>query len=387
MARLFDLSRDVLLTTDGDGATAAVAGHVARRFELPVVTVALPAAQGGWQMTHGGPDTPAIPATECDLAWAAARGALEFDAKTRSYGGHRVVAVPGTRCLLVPVRIGVRPVGLVALGGRELEPGTADAIAGIVAIAIERARFLDERRALELSRQRADLTSALLAALGHDLRTPLTAIRVSVSNAADETLDAALRAEQARLALSEIDHLARLLQEILDMARIEAHAVQAAMEWATAAAIVEAAAAHAGVALSSHRLSVEADDQYEVQVDPRLTSSALAHVLENAAKYSPAGSTIAVSAATSAEGLRVTVTDEGPGLRDADLDRLFEPFVRGALARAAPAGTGLGLAITRGLLAAEGGRIWADVPGAGGARFTILVPGHRRLVAPQESWS
>ena len=119
------------------------------------------------------------------------------------------------------------------------------------------------------------------------------------------------------------------------MARIEAHAVQAAMEWATAAAIVEAAAAHAGAALSSHRLAVEADDEYEVQVDPRLTSSALAHVLENAAKYSPAGSTIAVSAATSAEGLRVTVTDEGPGLRDADLDRLFEPFVRGALARVA----------------------------------------------------
>ena len=94
---------------------------------------------------------------------------------------------------------------------------------------------------------------------------------------------------KSELALEEIAHLARLLQEILDMARIEAHAVRADPAWVTAGAIVEAAAAHAGNALARHRLVVDADEAIELQLDPRLTSAALAHVLENAAKYSAAG--------------------------------------------------------------------------------------------------
>ena len=81
------------------------------------------------------------------------------------------------------------------------------------------------------------------------------------------------------------------------------------------------------------------------------------------------------------------MTDEGPGLSDEDMERLFDPFVRGSAGQRAAAGTGLGLAITRGLLAAEGGRIWAERAPAGGARFSILVPGARRPVAPQEAWS
>jgi two-component system sensor histidine kinase KdpD len=281
---------------------------------------------------------------------------------------------------LVPVRAGVRPVALVALGGRPIDPGSADAIAGIVAIAIERARFLEEQQAAEFARHRADLTSVLIAALGHDLRTPLTTIRVAVTNAADGGLDPALRAEQARLALDQIDHLGRLLQEILDLARIEAHAVHAERAWVTAGAVVEAAIAHAGTALARHRLAVEADESQQLELDPRLTASALAHVLENAAKYSPAGSRIAVEAGATAEGLQVTVGDEGPGLKVDDLERLFEPFYRGRSDRHAVGGTGLGLAITRGLLAAEGGRIWADAPGGPGARFTIVVPARVRSI-------
>jgi len=385
VARLFDVSRDVLLGTETQGANVAVARHVARRFELPVVTIAVPAERGGWQLAHGGSDPVDIPADELERAWAAARGTLEFDARTRSYGGHRALPSATGPMALVPVRIGVRPVGLVALGGRRLDPGTADAIAGVIAIAIERARFLDERRAAELARQRADLSSALLASLGHDLRTPLTAIRVAVSNAHDPTLPAALREEQAQLALSQIDHLSRLLQEILDMARIEAHAVPVERHWVTPADVVEAAVAHAGTALARHRLRVDADDAAEVQVDPRLTSAALAHLLENAARYSPAGSTVTVGGVATDDGLRFSVSDEGPGLQDEELERLFEPFVRGRAARTGTSGTGLGLAITRGLLAAEGGRVWAErLPGSG-ARFTIDMPAPRRAAATQEA--
>ncbi len=388
VTRLFDVSRDILLTTDGEGAATAVARHVSRRFELGIVAIAVPSDAGGWDVSQGGQEAPDLDHAALDRAWAAARGAIEFDAATRSYGGQQTIALATGTAAVVPIRIGVRPVGILVLGARPIEPGTADAIAGVVAIAIERSRFLAERRAAELSRHRADLTSALLAALGHDLRTPLTAIRVAVTNAGDPGIAPDVRRQQTTLAVSEIDHLARLLQEILDMARIEAKAVAASRQWVTPGAIVEAACAHAGSALAQHRLVVEAEEAVEVQLDPRLTSSALAHVIENAAKYSPPDTTITVTAVVTPDGLRVTVTDEGPGLRDADLDRLFDPFVRGTASRRTLAsGTGLGLAITRGLLAAECGQVWAERAAAGGAEFTISVPAPQRPVSSEEGWA
>jgi two-component system sensor histidine kinase KdpD len=122
-----------------------------------------------------------------------------------------------------------------------------------------------------------------------------------------------------------------------------------------------------------------------VHVDPRLTSAALSHLIENAARYSAAGTTVAVQGTVTDTGLRVSVSDEGPGLQDEELERLFEPFVRGWAARRGSAGTGLGLAITRGLLAAEGGHVWAErIPGSG-ARFTLEVPAPRRAPVTQEA--
>ncbi len=386
VTRLFDLSRDVLLTTRNEPPAVALARHIARRFELSTATIAVPDTHGGWQVTHGGEDTPDLDRAELDRAWAASRGGLEFDAKTRSYGGHRTLALASGTVRVVPVRIGVRPVGIAVLGGRDIEPGTADAIAGLAAIALERSRLLEEQRVAELAHQRADLSSALLASLGHDLRTPLTAIRVATANAGDARLEPEVRHEQAELALSEIDHLARVLQEILDMARIEARALNVTREWVSAAAIVEAAVAHAGSTLSRHDVAVDADEDTQVELDPRLTSAALAHVLENASRYSPAGTVIRVQAAAGDDGLRIVVEDEGPGFADEDLERLFEPFVRGRSGSRAPSGTGLGLAITRGLLAAEGGRAWAE-NGPHGGRFSIHVPAARRPLGREEAWT
>ena len=90
--------------------------------------------------------------------------------------------VDGRTIRLVPLRVGTKPIGLLAAAGRPIEAGTLDALAGVVAIAIERAQFLEERKAAELTRQSEELKTALLASLGHDLRTPLTAIRVAASN-------------------------------------------------------------------------------------------------------------------------------------------------------------------------------------------------------------
>jgi two-component system sensor histidine kinase KdpD len=242
-----------------------------------------------------------------------------------------------------------------------------------VAIAIERAEFLSEREAAELTRQKADLASTLLASLSHDMRTPLTAIRVAVENLGGP-LGADERRAQASAAAMELDRLTRLVRDILDMARIDAAAITIERQWVSAADVVDAAIAHARLAVEGRALHVDADPCRQVQVDPRLVSSALSHLLENAAQYAPADQAIHVRATIEADGLHVVVTDHGPGLEAGEIDHLFERFYRGRAARETTSGTGMGLAITRGLLVAAGGRVWAENVRTGGARFSVVVP-------------
>jgi two-component system sensor histidine kinase KdpD len=242
------------------------------------------------------------------------------------------------------------------------------------AAARERAREAETRKQ-EVTR--ANLASALLASFSHDLRTPVTSVRVAVTNLLDLALSPDERRAQARLAIEELDRLTRLFQNILDLARINASAVNPERQWVSPADVVDAAVAHVGSALNGHMLQVEADDRTELRIDPRLTSTALAHILENAARYSPDQTPIAIRGWADAEGGHFVVRDRGPGIEASDLDHLFEPFYRGRTARQAT-GTGLGLAITRGLLAAEDGRVWCDNV-AGGAAFTIMVPGRTRV--------
>ncbi len=242
---------------------------------------------------------------------------------------------------------------------------------------------LDRRNDAALSRQRAELSSALLASLSHDLRTPLTAIRTAVSNLDSTAMDEEQRRDQARVALSEVDRLTRLFDEILDMARIDAGSVSAQRAWTTPAEIVEVAVAQAAPSLATRDVRIEASDDVAAEIDPRLASSALAHLLENAAQYARDGS-IAVRGWTDGEGLRLEVRDEGPGLQAGEIERLFEPFYRGEQRRQRIPGTGMGLAITRGLLAADGGRVWAGNASPRGALFSIAVPARTRAVGAAE---
>ena len=256
VTRLFDLTRDVLLTTETAGAIEALARHVARRFELSRVAICLP-ADHGWQIHQGGSEEVAIDVDVLNTALAKARGTLEFDAYQRAYGGHVRVGEEN-EVSIVPLRHGTKAVGLLAAASPTLDIGALDAVAGVVAIAIERAQFLAERDAAGLVRQKADLAATLLASLSHDLRTPLTAIRVAVENLRDD-LPADDRRAQAGAAIAELDRLTRLLQDILDMARIDAAAIRIDRQWVAAADVVDAAVAHVRHALEGHALRVDAD--------------------------------------------------------------------------------------------------------------------------------
>jgi two-component system sensor histidine kinase KdpD len=380
LARLFDLSRDILLTTEpGSEAIAALARHISSRFHLDYVSINLPAATDFERFEAGALDLRhLLTGDELRRTLIGAERAIESDAP--SAAGRDVVWSDAAHPVrLVPLRLGTRAIGILATAGRAIEPDTLDTLGSVVAIAIERIHFLEERRQAELAQRSAEFKSALLASLAHDLRTPLTTIRVAASNLHASSLTDVQRDEQADLVVTEVERLTRLFQNILEMTRIEAGAVVHACQWVDPSEIVEAARSQIEPTGNAHEIQVIGrSEDLVVHVDPRLTSAALARLLENAAHYSPPGSAIRVVHEVSGDGLLVTVEDQGRGIADSDGARLFEPFYRGEQGPRHTSGTGMGLAIARGLLAAEHGRVWADNRPEGGARFSILVPAPSR---------
>jgi two-component system sensor histidine kinase KdpD len=257
------------------------------------------------------------------------------------------------------------------------DPQNWVALIAFLAVGVVASQLAATARARARDAQRAELSSALLASLGHDVRTPLTAIRTAVSNLESGTLTVHEEREQARVARVEVERLGQLFDEVVDMARIDAGGVHPQRRWVTAAEVVEAAMAHAAAHLAGQPVEVRADDAVQVELDPRLTASALAHLLENAARYARDG-VVRVTGRSDASGMHLEVLDGGAGLRPSELTRVFEPLFRGEDVRHRISGTGMGLAIARGLLAAEGGRVRAENATPRGARFSIDVPGRTR---------
>jgi two-component system sensor histidine kinase KdpD len=364
LGRLFDLSRDVLLVTDSEAANASLAGFISRRFDLDYVAICV-LKGSDWLVFEAGGQRQTPSPSELSAV-------LDRIQTGRPAGE----SVGDSR--FVPLRLGARLIGLLTVAGRPIESQTLDAVAGLTALAIERAQFLDERKAADIARQSEALKSALLASLGHDLRTPLTAIKVAAGNLQASWPDEQERRAQSDLIVTEVDRLTRLFGNILEMARIDAGAVARDTRWVSPAEIVDAALSRMDSALRGRSVHVTADGERLVRLDPRLTAAALWQLLENAAQYSPAGSPIDLQASVTGEGLSIAVRDSGPGILESDLPHVFERFYRGANVKDRRSGTGMGLAIAKGVLAVERGRIAAENCPDGGVRFTIFVPAEVR---------
>ena len=272
---------------------------------------------------------------------------------------------------LVPLRHGTTPVGLLAAAGSAVDPGTLDAIAGVASIAIERVQFLEERKRAEVARKSEEMKSALLASLGHDLRTPLTAIRVAASNLQASWLSGAERLEQSDVVLTEVARLTRLFQNILDMARIDAGAVESSLRWVHPEELVEAARDQVEHSLRGHPLEIATATGGVVRLDPRLTAAALGHLLENAAQYSGADAPIDIATSIGDGQLLIRVRDHtgNRGVRHA-------AAVSSVLSRAYGAvrvRVGHGCRLHAGCSPWRA-RAWADNAPGGGAVFSIAVP-------------
>jgi two-component system sensor histidine kinase KdpD len=372
LVRLFDFSRDALLDTGAD-AFRSLAQRIAERFRLEYVAICLPAETGFDRHETGTRELQAMPSIDD----------LDRVANASTAGKHRiVVTAPDGRnpVWLLPLRHQTQAMGVLAVAGRRIEGASLNALASVVAIAIERVHLLEQRQRAEVSRRSVEIKSALLASLAHDLRTPLTAARLAVKNLGESSLTEVQRASQVDVAMTGLERLTGLFQNILDMARIDAGEIAPSWQWVHSSEIVEVARRQVEHALRTHTVRIiDHTDNSAVHADPRLVSAALAHVLENAAHYSPPGSTITVTHDLEPGGLRLVVDDEGAGIAAADLPHLFERFYRGSQAQRHASGTGMGLAIVQGLLNAQGGRVLAENRPERGARFSIFVPAANRV--------
>jgi len=269
----------------------------------------------------------------------------------------------------LPVEAGLRCVATLLID----EEATVDeavrlrflpSLAALLAVVAERSRLEAEALEAEALRRSDALKTALLRAVSHDLRSPLTAILASADALASPglALEADDRLELAQAIRDEAERLDRVVGQLLDLSRLEAGAVEPHSELWHVDELVGQALAGLGADAARVRLEIRPETP-PVEVDAAQVERVLANLIDNALHYSPPGSGVLVRAESGATELRLHVVDRGPGLPAEERDALFQPFRRGS---AGQLGSGLGLAIARGFAEANGGRVWAqDEPGGG----------------------
>jgi two-component system sensor histidine kinase KdpD len=332
---------------------------------------------------------------EADLAaakWSWSRG---------QPAGRSSDTLPGARRLFLPLRTERGLVGVMGLDrtpenrgeGTLLSPDERrllDALADQAAVAIERitlAEGIDEARVTgETERMR----SALLTSISHDLKTPLASIIGSITSVRKfwPSFNEATRDELLGTVQEEAERLTRFVGNVLDMTRLEARSVTPQLLAADAAEMLGAVAKDAGRALPPLRLKLDLQpDLPPLLIDAPLFRQVMFNLLDNAAKYAPAGSAVTITARRVAQGVAIEVLDEGPGIPAGDLERIFDKFFRVQVGDRRRAGTGLGLSICRGFLSAMGGSIVAenrtDRPGAL-FRVTLRTAPQSQIDEPKE---
>ncbi len=286
----------------------------------------------------------------------------------------------GERAL--PVEAGLRCVATLFVA----EEATVDdavrrrflpSLAALLAVDVERSRLQDEALEAEALRRSDALKTALLRAVSHDLRSPLTAILASADALASPglTLEAEDRLGLAETIRGEATRLDRVVEQLLDLSRLEAGAVEPHHELWHVDELVGQALAGLGAEAGRVRLEIGSETPL-VEVDAAQVERVLANLLDNALQYSPPGSHVLLRAEPGATELRIHVVDSGAGLPDEQRDTLFQPFRRGTAGR----GSGLGLAIARGFAEANGGRLWAQDDPGGGHLVLSLPLAERRVV-------
>ena len=356
--RLYLLSQEMMLHEDAAGLIRDLPGLMERIFNLECVVL----------YVH-----------DKDQFHLGSKAELTelFKADMRALtGGHGLT--PGGRegFEAQPLMMGLRPVGALAWRPASLSREVATAASAQVAIAVTRAIAIEANARMEASREGERLRAALIDSLTHELRTPLTSIRAAASTLVQGNgLDDAARTDLAAIVDEEASRLDALIGEAVEMAEIDANVIQVHATPQHTRTLLEHAVEESHAALTRHHvvLMVQEPDGL-AWFDAKLLGRVFRHLIENAARYSPAESRIVLRSRRVAGRLEFEVEDNGPGIDKLDLPLIFEKFYRGKKSSMFGKGTGMGLAIARAILIAHGGSIEAKSNPEQGAIFTFWVP-------------
>lgn len=369
---LYLFSRKLAVAANLDDLLWATAHQIALMLKVHVVLL-LPEADG-IAVRAGFP--PEDQLDEADLA--AARWCWDKNHPA----GRGADTLPGARRLFLPMQTGRGAVGVIGIDRDEPGPlltpdqqRLLDALADQAALAIERVNLVEAVDRARLAVETDRLRSALLTSISHDLRTPLASILGSATSLSG-TMDAATREALTQNIQEEAERLNRFIGNLLDMTRLESGPLPIKTVPTELADVVGSALGRAGKVLASHGVELRLEPGLPLlDVDEVLLEQAVFNLLDNAAKYTPAGSRITVAAWREGGQVKLQVLDEGAGLPPAELERVFDKFYRAGGADHRRAGTGLGLAICRGFIEAMGGSVVAgNRTGHSGAVFTVSLP-------------
>jgi two-component system sensor histidine kinase KdpD len=276
----------------------------------------------------------------------------------------------------IPLRTGVRPKGLVVLRGAALSLRTAEAIGGLISLSIDRVQALEMVAKGEAVKEAERLRTLMIDSITHELRTPLTSVKGAATTLLAACKDGAELDRESRIELltiidEESDRLNTLVSEAVETAQLDAQQIQMHFAPVSLLEVVDRAREDCAWVEEQHTLSVSIAKELDVHADAALLKKVICNLLENAGKYSKAGTPITVSAEREAGMIAVSVADRGVGIDPAEQTLIFERFYRAG--STGTVGTGMGLAITRSIIEAHGGTIGVRSQPGEGSVFTFTV--------------
>lgn len=285
--------------------------------------------------------------------------------------------------VIFPIAFGQALFGSICVVGATLSDTALQALANLAASALERNRQQIALGRLEVARENERLRGVLLDALAHEFLTPLTSIKSAISTVRTEYAHDEEENEFLTVIEEESDKLGEMINETTDMARIEPGHPRIRRRRTHVAGLIRSAVQHLKNLLGARPLLIDAPEGIpEVDADPEMVELAIRQLIGNAIKYAPPETVIEVRAACTDGFIKVQVRDHGAGVRDDEIESIFERFYRGKSVKEAIAGTGMGLSIARDIVKAHGGEMWAANAPDGGGCFFFTLP-----VVPPESRS
>jgi two-component system sensor histidine kinase KdpD len=355
--RLYFLSQQLLATDNVMELVSSIPHYVQDAFVLKAAAMFLPKRKELYSTSMDHPEL-----SQEQLESVSGRGELVVDEERQ--------------LCFVPLRIGVRPVGSLGLEGAVLSRETLEAVGSLVAISIERAGAIETLTRTEAARESEKLRSALLDSVTHEFRTPLTAIKLSVTTLlSPDPMSPEAKQDLLTVINEETDRLNHLIGEAAEMAQLDAQQVELRRESHRVQDVIRTAMERSTKLLAHREVRLHIPETLPlIRVDLDRIDDVLVQLLENAAKYSPPAAPITITAESNGKEVTISVADHGPGIDDLEQSLIFEKFYRGRDQRYRVQGTGMGLAIAKAIVEAHGGSIGVTSQLGSGSVFYFTVP-------------